>query len=181
MEWRRTERRKELESTVAAATEALGDHTATGAADPAAASLAAYAAAVGLQWTAEQIAPWITALTVLFFEVCSGASLIVVSVLSGATPLLANRATEGADDQLSVESEEPDYARRKGRRRSVLPDDVLERIKGAGGNLNGSLATIAEQIGAPSKTTAKRVLGELADQGRIRYDASADGTAIALC
>lgn len=180
-EAQRAERRKELQSTIAAATEDLDDHTATGAADPAAASLAAYASAVGLHWTAEQIAPWITAATVLFFEVCSGASLIVVSVLSGATPLPAKR-TEEADEQSSAESDEPDSERRKGRRRVVLPEDVMDRIKGAGGNLNGSLASIAEQIGAPSKTTAKRVLNELEAAGRVRYDASADGTSVtALC
>jgi hypothetical protein len=177
-EAKRAERRNELERTVTQATEALRGDTATAEADPAAASLAAYASAVGLHWTAEQIAPWITAATVLFFEICSGASFIVVSVL--ATEALAKR-TQSAEEQLIDETDEPDAGKRKGRRRVVLPEDVMDRIKGNGGSLNGSLSSIAEQIGAPSKTTAKRVLGELEAAGKIRYDASADGTSVALC
>jgi len=175
----KAERREALERIVARATEALEGDAATGAADPASASLSAYASAVGLHWTADQIAPWITALTVLFFEICSGASMLVVSVLAIEGPA---KKTLCADEQLNDETDAPEALdKRKGRRRVVLPEDVMDRIKGNGGALSGSLASIAEQIGAPSRTTAKRVLGELEAAGKIRYDASADGTSVALC
>lgn len=172
VEAQRADRRRDLEHVIAGATATLQTGPATGAGDPAAASLAVYAAALGLDWSADKIAPWLVAATVIFFEVCAGSSLIVVSVLS--SPATDTKAPSEAPEQLT--DEKPP----RGRRRSVLPNDVVDRIRGEGGRINGSIASIAETIGAPSKSTAHRVLRELADAGKLTMDATSGGTRVAL-
>ena len=63
----KAERRVALEGIVARATGALEGGEATGAADPIAANLSAYAAAVGFQWEPAMLSPWVTAAVVIFF------------------------------------------------------------------------------------------------------------------
>lgn len=159
-ETQRAERRQALERTVAAASEALDGSTAMGSADPVASSLATYAIALGLHWSAEQISPWISAAVVLFFEIASGASLIVVSVFSA--PALPIRQQE--------DSTEKSPHKRAG---------VLEKLR-EHGELNGSLTTIGKTLGLGSKSTTFRVLNELADTGAIKLHANGDGTRVAL-
>lgn len=176
----RSERRTQLERIVAKAQSALRADSTTGQADPAAASLAAYAAALGLNWTAEQIAPWITAVTVLFFEVCSSASLIVVSVLA-AVPAPVAKPAAAAPDELPTEAESDQSvatAKKRGRRRAITKDDLLNRLRSAGGNWRGNLASLSEVVGVP-KSTLHRHLSELETGGHVLLNTDREGTSIA--
>jgi hypothetical protein len=62
----------------------------------------------------------------------------------------------------------------------VLPAQAVERIRAAGGRVNGSVAGIGRLIGSRSKTSAHRLLGELRDMGLIRMQAGPRGVAVAL-
>lgn len=181
-EARRAERREALETTIAGAAKALDGETKSSRADPQAASLAAYAVAVGLPLSADQISPWINAASVIFFELCAGVSLIVAHVIA-TVPQKAPRPVERelVDEPSEVEPEAVDAEpAKRGRRRNVLPDDVLERIRAAGGKLDGSLTQIGEVIGVPAKASAHRALKDLEAAGSIRLETGANGTRVAV-
>lgn len=86
----RAVRRAELAATITEADKAISDRgefstTSTGAADPLASALSAYASALGRPVTADTIAPWLALIPVLFLELGSTLSLIVARSL-GTTP-----------------------------------------------------------------------------------------------
>ena len=107
---------------------------------------------------------------------------MTVGILLAPERLPVPREAPATAEQVPTESEADAEAsaKQRGRRRSVLPDDVIDRIRSAGGNLNGSLTSIAQVIGAPSKSTAHRVLGELEAAGALTLKATADGTRVAI-
>lgn len=76
----RAQRRTDLEATIAAATAQLSDGNApaVGAADPLAAALSAYVSAAGRPISPDTLTPWLALIPVLFLELGSALSLIVV-------------------------------------------------------------------------------------------------------
>ena len=86
----RAVRRAELAAIIAEADRAISDrgdfpNASAGAADPLASALSAYASALGRPVTADTISPWLALIPVLFLELGSALSLIVVRSL-GTTP-----------------------------------------------------------------------------------------------
>lgn len=178
VEAKRAERRSDLEHTIAEAQNGLQTGSAAGTADPQAAAIAVYAAALGFpEVKSENIAPWLSVVAVIFFEVGAGLSLIVVSIV-------ATVPAQISQPEIPIEGEVPNApeppATRRGRRRSALPDDILARIRDAGGELNGTLNSIGDVIGINSKTTAHRSLRELEAAGALTLEPSADGTRVVL-
>jgi hypothetical protein len=177
VEAKRAERRSDLERTIAEAQNALQTGSATDTADPQAASIAAYAAALGFPVASEKIAPWLSVVAVVFFECGAGLSLIVVSIIA-TVPAQTCQPEIPIEDEVPNAPEPP--ATKRGRRRTALPDDILARIRDAGGELNGTLNSIGDVIGLNSKTTAHRALRELEAAGALKLEPSADGTRVVL-
>jgi hypothetical protein len=69
--------------------------------------------------------------------------------------------------------------RKGGRPATVLPGDVLDKIKIKGGRLSGSLAGIGRDIGV-AKSSLHRVLKGLADAGRVHLTTTPAGVRVAL-
>lgn len=164
-EAKRAERRSELETQVGTAQATMRDRGEIGAADPVADAIASYASALGWHLEADKLGPWLTLLTVVFFEVGAAASLIVVSALPGAPPAPAPTAAP-------VESA-------RGRKRAKPLDDVVARLEDAGGRLEGPVEGIGARLGL-SKSSAHRALHALAGAGVITLATSAAGTLVRL-
>lgn len=184
-EARKTERRAQLDLLIADAERALRADSASGAIDPAASSLAAYASALGVQWSEAQISPWLTAAIVLFFEIGAGLSLIVVSLVAGAAqvkpaPKVETESDAQSDETSDTEPEPSPPGRPRGRPRSATPESVIARIQSNGGAVTGNLNAIGQVIGLPAKTTAHRMLRELQAAGRVNVETTADGTMVRL-
>ena len=71
-------------------------------------------------------------------------------------------------------------SRKAGRPATVIPAEALEKLRKAGGRANGSIRGVGKLIGARSKTTAHRVLHQLAEAGLVTLRTSATGCSIAL-
>ncbi|HRQ25649.1 helix-turn-helix domain-containing protein [Hyphomicrobium sp.] len=162
-EERRADRRSELETTLRDAQTVMSVRAGTIAADPVAEALASYAGAAGWEVDAAKLSPWLVLLAVLFFEVGAAASLIVVSALvSPASP---------------EQSAAP--AKAKGRKRSTPLEDVMARLRGVGGRIEGSYVELAAKLGL-SKSAAHRALHALAGMGAVSLATSAAGTLVQL-
>ena len=160
-EERRAERRSELETTLRDGQTVMSERAGTIAADPVAEALASYAAAAGWEVHAAKLSPWLVLLAVVFFEVGAAASLIVVSALvSPASP---------------EQSAAP--AKAKGRKRSTPLEDVVAKLKSAGGRLEGSMGELGRRLGL-SKSAAHRALHALAGMGTVTLATSAAGTLV---
>lgn len=163
-------------------------------ADPTAATLAAYAAALGMAVKAETLTPWLNLLAVVFFELGAAVSLIVVGTLapvSQGAKKVASATIEAvvAIDAPKLESEaveaskhegvEASDGKQRGRKRAKPLDVVVERIRDAGGKLEGSLDEIGAHLGV-SKSSAHRALNTLAAAGLVSLAASPAGTLVTL-
>jgi DNA-binding IclR family transcriptional regulator len=62
----------------------------------------------------------------------------------------------------------------------VLPAQAIERLRAAGGKANGTVRGVGKLLGVRSKTTAHRILHQLADAGLITVAAGRHGVSIAL-
>lgn len=180
LEKERADRRGQLERIVAEAQRGLQAAGAPGAADAQSEAIAAYAAAAGLAWAPADVARWLLLITVVFFEVGSAASLIVVQALAPIAPT-AVPATVAAQPT-SIEPLAPKLdAAKPGRKRRTDLDALLERLKAApGGRIEGSISSLKSRLGGSSKTATFRAIRELEGAGAITREATANGTAIAI-
>lgn len=185
-EARKAERRASLELSIADAEKTLHGDSVPTAGDPAAASLAAYASALGWSLSEEQISPWLTIAIVLFFEIGAGLSLIVVKAIAmpemsvAVVQNSAANSNDSAEDESDVEPDPTPSGRPRGRPRAATPDAVISRIRLNGGALSGNLNSIGRVIGLPAKSSAHRVLRELEAAGRVRIETTSDGTIVRL-
>lgn len=189
-EAQKAERRIQLETVIAGAEETLHGDTAPATGDPAAASLAAYASALGRPLTAEQINPWLTIAIVLFFETGAGLSLIVVRAIAmpdSAALLEVRKPAANSNDNAGENSIDGDDqpeptppGRPRGRPRIATPDSVVSRIRSNGGAVSGNLNSIGRVIGMPAKSSAHRILRELEAAGRLQIETTPDGTIVRL-
>jgi len=187
-EAKKAERRAQLDLLIADAEETLHGDSEPVTTDPAAASLAAYASALGHPLTADQISPWLTVAIVLFFEIGAGLSFIVVrAVAASETPsehIQAPKSAANKDAATDAESDgEPEPTppnRPRGRPRAATPESVISRIRSNGGALSGTLNSIGRVIGLPAKSSAHRMLRELEAAGELHVDVAPDGTTVRL-
>ncbi len=165
VETERAERRAKLEKDRADAEKTIAAGATATVADPVAEAIASYAGALGWEVGPEKLSPFLTLLAVLFFEVGSACSLIVVAAL---------------DVPVSENSNKVAPAEKKaGRKRAKPLNGVLEKIEAAGGKLEGTLDELGERLGL-SKSSAHRALHALAGLGFIGLTTSAAGTLVQL-
>ncbi len=173
VEAERAERRAQLERDRAAAEKVMAAGATATVADPTASALATYAASLGFEVKAEALSPWLVLASVIFFELGAAASLIVV----GALP----KPETELDTELAEASDSPAPAEKKavGRKRSRALNDVMSKIEGAGGRLEGSVEEIGAKLGL-SKSSAHRALHAMAGAGMISLATSGAGTLVQL-
>lgn len=176
VEAERAERRVQLEKDRADAEKVMAAGTTATVADPTATALATYSASLGFPVKPEDLSPWLVLASVVFFELGAAASLIVVGALP--KPATASEEVEHAPAAASVEVDTP-ADKKAGRKRSRALDDVLAKIEGAGGKLEGTLDELGDRLGL-SKSSAHRALHALAGAGMISLATSAAGTTIQL-
>lgn len=167
-EAKRSERRKELEATLREAGKTAAAVPAIGAADPAASALAAYATAAGFPIEERKLAPWLALAMALFVEAGAGLSLIVLGAIGPWT--MAERPA----------AETPAISKAlAGRKRTAPLERIVKGIEAAGGQLEGSLASIGKRLGT-SRSSAHRGLNELAALGLVTLASSPLGTVVAI-
>lgn len=177
VEAERAERRTKLEKDRDDAQRIMAAGPTATVADPTAASLASYAAALGYDVEPAKLSPWLVLLSVVFFELGAAASLIVV----GGLPAPAREEKSEAAVETPEEKAPEPVADKKtaGRKRSRALDDVLGKIESAGGQLEGTLDELGERLGL-SKSSAHRALHALAGMGSVSLATSAAGTLVQL-
>ncbi len=153
------------------------------AADPLAAAIATYAKALGWEWSAEGLLPWLALIPVAFLEL--GSALAVVAVRSVGGPTSPAPAVAGVE-VVQREAAEPvplAPARRRDRKPAAGPERVLgamaDRIHRAGGTIEGSQRQLAKALGT-SKTSVHRALHALVASGAVMMAASPAGTRLVL-
>lgn len=181
-EAKKAERRAQLDLLIAGAEQTLEGDSAPTSGDPAAASLAAYASALGWSLDAEHISPWLNVAIVLFFEIGAGLSLVVVSIVAAPEPKSSEpgQTIAAAEPEVSNDPEPTPPGKPRGRPRAATPESVISRIRSNGGALTGNLNSIGRIIGLPAKTSAHRILRELEAAGHLNIEATAEGTRIRL-
>jgi len=172
--------------------------------DAQAAALAFYMRAAGWQVTDTAVGTWLSLIMVLILEAAAALSLTVDAALRptprrkaveapqtatapgqvpdarkpAEEPVRPSRVAPGRKDD---DDQPPPKPRdRGGRPRDVIPAEAIAKIRAKGGKVAGSVNGIGKLIGTKSKTTAHRVLHELADAGLITLRTSANGVAVAL-
>lgn len=201
-------RRAELETIIAKADAELSkpDTQSPGAADPLASVVAAYAAAAGHDVDAEAVTPWLALIPVLFLELGSALSLVVLRATSapassqqtppGGLAVSAGQAREpdplpmppeeqtAASDQTEGEDKsnvQPIRPARKprGLEEQKIASAVLAFLAECGGKTFAGQRAIARAVGY-SKSRVNEVLNDLAAAGEIAMHPSPQGTALAL-
>lgn len=177
-------RRAELEATLKSAVQ-TSPQMHVHDADPLAGAVATYAKVVGWSFTAEDALPWLALVPVLFLELGSALALVVVRA-SG--PLPTQAAPSALEDvpaiaDAPVAVAEPATPAKRRERKAVKGPLVLgemaDRIRQAGGELQGSQRSIAESLGV-SKSTVQRTLQVLIASGTILATVGPHGTRFAL-
>jgi uncharacterized membrane protein len=165
VEKERAERKAKLEKDRADAERIMSAGATATVADPTATAIASYAGALGYDLEPAKLSPWLSLFAVVFFEAGAAFSLIVV----GAPPKAAAKVEKPADAPAMVDAPEapaPDDKKAVGRKRSRPLEDVVARLKAAGGQLEGSYDEIGERLGL-SKSSAHRALHALATMGAV--------------
>lgn len=181
VEAERAERRTKLEKDRDDAQRIMAAGPTATVADPTAASLASYAAALGYDVEPAKLSPWLVLLSVVFFELGAAASLIVV----GGLPAPAREEKSEAVANAPAVAEAPEAPqltadkKTAGRKRSRALDEVLAKIESAGGQLEGPLDELGERLGL-SKSSAHRALHALAGAGMISLATSGAGTLVQI-
>lgn len=181
-------RRVELEATLKSAvqpTTAMHVHDA----DPLAGAVATYAAAIGWSFTPEEALPWLALVPVLFLELGSALALVVVRASGPSQPHAAPPAPEAAPAVTSApvpiaEPVAPVQAPPKRRERRAVKGplvlgEMADRLRIAGGQLEGSQRSIADALGV-SKSTVQRSLQALVASGTVLASATSQGTRLVL-
>ncbi|MFA5901587.1 MAG: helix-turn-helix domain-containing protein [Hyphomicrobium sp.] len=183
---RAAKRRAELEKTIEGAAGIMGERHGAGQADPTASAIVTYASALGFGWKAGDLAPWLSLLAVVFFELGAAASLIVVTPstpkpaeASAPAPLAAPQITEAEPiaADLCAPVRGTGGPLRRGRKPAKPRDVILQRIEKHGGRLEGSTSELGDKLGL-SKSSAHRALHALAAAGLITMATSPAGTVV---
>jgi hypothetical protein len=203
----RAERRASLEVVVAQPLSVLTKPTETLVkdADPGAAALSAYAAALGFKLPAETITEWLALVPVLALEISS--ALAGVLAMSLRAEVSGRPATEEAKvpkpAKLSARVETPARPakpvsassvkkRRKRTRKGAgggqggsgsgghrMPANVIDLLKAQGGRIEGGQRGIGKLLGV-GKSRAHDILHELAAAGAVILATSKSGTSVRL-
>lgn len=164
------ERAADLRTTVARLETALNQAGAVPvAADPQAAALGTYLAALGWTTTADELRPWLVGVVVLLVELGSLFGLLI------ATGGHHRRSTQVQPQVLR----EPPLDQPGPSTRSSVEQAVLMLVRKQGGSVRRSERGLAQLIGT-SRSTARRALNSLAAAGAIATAAGASGTEITL-
>ncbi len=169
----RAKRRGELEGTIAAAEKVMSAGHGATVADPTAAAIIAYAGALGWLFSVDALPPWLSLLSVVFFELGAATSLIVLAALQ---PVPSVDKAEPA----TVPSAEPASlpGKQRGRKPAAPFEKVMSRLNEVGGKIEGPLEAIGERLGIPTKSSTHRTLNALAGAGLVTLATSAAGTLV---
>jgi DNA invertase Pin-like site-specific DNA recombinase len=194
------ERRRELAKILA--TSGAAPSAPAAKPDSQAAAVAFYLNAAGWSVTTAAVGTWLNLGTVLFLELAAALGLTVASGLYPSTrqnapgappapeilghPIVPARPARPAsdaparrDDDDKADPPPPPRPRGKpGRPASVLAADAIERLRKAGGRANG-VRGVAKVLGT-SKSTAHRILHQLAAAGQITMSSGRHGVSVAL-
>jgi hypothetical protein len=194
-------RRRELQAVMIEASKAMKAEHAVAAADPQATAIAGYLAALGCNVRSEDVSLWTTAFTTAFYEVAAALSLTVAAALRPVVPSMPVQPSTQRDSSVASQARQqarvetaagkavrrpdddppaPRTGRKVGRPRDVLPAEAVAKIRAAGGKVQGSINGIGKLIGSRSKTSAHRLLQELAGAGLITLATGPHGVAVAL-
>ena len=134
-------------------------------ADPLAASLVAYGAAMGWSVQPEQLAPWLALLPVLLLELGSALGLLLARSLNTSTAERSSVQSVFSPEGKGTggDEDEPPAGSTKGK--------VLELLEENGGRVRSGQRGLAALIGV-SASRINQVLQELAAEGIVRVNAS---------
>jgi hypothetical protein len=205
----RTERRAELQATIAKLIEAT-PVVAAKAADPASSALATYLSAIGIAVPVGLLSEWLVLVPVLALEV--GAALAIVLVQAVSDVRRVEEVKRVVEQKQSVQQGEaradtksrsspgdqaPKHAMKrthaKARKRTRGRDDkggsggqkgkrfgnVVDLLKAKGGQIRGGQRGIAKSLEL-SKSRVNEMLHELAAAGAVRLKTARSGTTVAL-
>src|SRR5262245_7434242 len=190
-QWRAA-RAKELQGVMAEANKAMKVERAVTVTDPQAQAISHYLAAAGWMAAPESVSTWLSAFMVTFYEV---AFALVVARAIGQQPEppvrweappcgVADRRIEDSDDDgdddAMTSPPPPKGKAGPGRRPTVLAAEAVERLRARGGQANGSVTGIGRLLGTKSKTTAHRLLHQLAGAGLIKLQTTPAGCEVVL-
>ena len=189
-QWRAA-RAKELQGVMAEANKAMKVERAVTVTDPQAQAISHYFAAAG--WTAapESVSTWLSAFMVTFYEVAGAFALVVARATGPGSPYRplqqeghppaadSDRRVEDGDDHDDAPPPQKGKAG-PGRRPTVLAAEAIERLRARGGQANGNVTGIGKLLGTKSKTTAHRLLHQLAGAGLIKLQTTPAGCSVAL-
>lgn len=197
----RADKRASLEQQIASADTSLANATTVVAdadADPLASTVASFAGALGRPLAAAAISPWLALIPVLFIELGSALSLVVLRPIPAlrlpdrapdAGPSPSACATDPFENPpLSMPPPTPlpvqDAFSGRGTPSSIPPDAALsakvsEYLISNGGRVFGSQRDFAGRFGV-SKSYFHEFLRSASACGRLSVQATAKGTAIAL-
>ena len=170
-------RRAELEATIAAAESVMQARRGAGQADPTASTIAAYAGAIGFDWKPDELAPWLSLLAVVFFELGAAASLIVIAPSASMAAKAEEASAEAPVADQTPTMEPQPSGKQRGRKRATPLEKIQQRIADAGGRLEGSYEDLGGRLGV-SKASAYRSLNALAAAGLVKLAASPCGTIV---
>jgi hypothetical protein len=190
-QWRAA-RAKELQGVMAEANKAMKVERAVTVTDPQAQAISHYLAAAG--WTAapESVSMWLSAFMVTFYEVAGAFALVVARATGRQQPLqqgapppaavveASKGKVDAGDDDVTPPPPSAKSKAGPGRRPTVLAAEAVERLRARGGQANGNVAGIGRLLGTKSKTTAHRLLHQLAGAGLIKLQTTPAGCSVAL-
>jgi hypothetical protein len=194
------ERRSELTALLSSKADAAAARTTAG--DAQAKAVAFLVRAAGYQVSDGGVGTWLSVGTVAFLELMAALSFTVVSALrpraseappaavppqaptvatKPETPATSEKIGPARDDKDDAPPPAAPRSRgRAGRPAAVGATQAVERLRKAGGSVNGSIAEVGRVLGAKSKSTAHRLLHRLAAAGAVRLAPTAHGVSVAL-
>jgi hypothetical protein len=195
----RAQQRDDLEKRLASAdADLVSAPIAVADADPLASALSSYARSAGADVPADTLSPWLALIPVLFLELGSALSVVVLRPMPAPTPTNAAAASVSQADVASAaaaseittatalpQPQTPVLAPPASADEISSGSDiqlsarVVEFLQRQGGRVFSGQRAFAGAIGI-SKSRANELLHSLAAKGRIAIEPSRRGTAIAL-
>jgi hypothetical protein len=168
--------------------------------DTQAAGVAFVLTALGWKVDVADVGQWLNVGMVAFLECAAALSLTVAAALRPTHPVappaagIQHPSREPAKPETAAskpaarrrhekDDDPPPTAKPKGkpgRPATVLPAQAVERLRRAGGKVNGTVKAVGKVLGTRSKTTAHRTLHQLQSLGLIQMETGPKGVSIAL-